>query len=168
MSEGPRVRGASAADAEAMARIFNQGIEDRVATFETAPQDESAIAEMISGPAPVLVAELAGEVVAWAKVGPYADAHAYYAGVGEATLYIRRDVRRRGLGQLLLEELVREAERSGYHKLIGKIFTSNHASIALVRDCGWREVGVHLRHGQLDGEWKDVLVVERLLGDAAV
>jgi L-amino acid N-acyltransferase YncA len=167
MSEGPTVRAAGETDAEAMAQILNQGIEDRVATFETVPQDESAIVEMISGPAPVLVAELAGEVVAWAKVGPYADAHDYYAGIGEATLYVRRDARRRGLGKTLLEALAGEAERSGYHKLIGKIFTSNEASIALVRECGWREVGVHMRHGQLDGEWKDVLVVERQLGAGA-
>ena len=62
--------------------------------------------------------------------------------------------------------LAEEAERRGYHKLVGKIFTSNEPSIALVRSCGWREVGVHRRHGRLDGEWKDVLVVERLLGEA--
>jgi len=54
----------------------------------------------------------------------------------------------------------------GYHKLVGKIFTSNEPSISLVKSCGWHEVGVHRRHGRLDGEWKDVLVVERLLGEA--
>jgi len=59
------------------------------------------------------------------------------------------------------------AEERGYYKLIGKIFPSNAASIALVTACGWREVGVHRRHGRLDGEWKDVVVVELLLGDAA-
>ena len=60
--------------------------------------------------------------------------------------------------------LADRAAAAGYHKLVGKIFTSNEPSIALVKSCGWREVGVHRRHGRLDGEWKDVLVVERLLG----
>jgi L-amino acid N-acyltransferase YncA len=59
------------------------------------------------------------------------------------------------------------AELAGYHKLVGKVFTANRASIELLWRCGWREVGVHRRHGRLDGEWRDVLVVERLLGDAA-
>jgi phosphinothricin acetyltransferase len=67
----------------------------------------------------------------------------------------------------LLEQLAATASERGLHKLTGKVFTTNAASIELVRACGWREVGVHLRHGRLDGEWRDVLVVERLLGQAA-
>ena len=102
----------------------------------------------------------------WAGVGPYDDSHDYYSGVGEATLYVDRAARRRGVGAALLEALAEEAEHHAYYKLIGKIFTSNEPSIALVRSCGWREVGVHRRHGRLDGEWKDVLVVERLFGEA--
>jgi phosphinothricin acetyltransferase len=66
-----------------------------------------------------------------------------------------------------MNALAAEAQDRGFYKLLGKIFTSNEASIALVHACGWRDVGVHLRHGKLDGEWKDVLVVELLLGDAA-
>jgi phosphinothricin acetyltransferase len=115
----------------------------------------------------LIVAEIDGAVVGWAKVATYEDRHDYYAGIGEATLDIAREARQRGIGRALLEALVSEAARAGYHKLVGKIFTSNEASIAMVRDCGWREVGVHQRHGQLDGEWKDVLVVERLLGELA-
>jgi L-amino acid N-acyltransferase YncA len=83
--------------------------------------------------------------------------------VGEATLYVDRAARREGTGRALLRALADQAERRGYHKLVGKILTSNEPSIALVRSCGWREVGVHRHHGRLDGEWKDVLVVECLL-----
>lgn len=115
----------------------------------------------------LLVAEEGGEVVAWATVGAYEDAHPYYAGVGEATLYVERDSRRAGVGATLLDALAVEAERRGYHKLIGKIFSSNEPSLALVRSCRWREVGLHRRHGRLDGEWRDVVVVERLLGEAS-
>jgi L-amino acid N-acyltransferase YncA len=114
----------------------------------------------------VVVAEASGRVVGWAKVSAYDEAHEYYAGVGEATLYVALEARRAGAGTALINALAEEAERRGYHKLVGKIFTSNEPSIALVRSCGWREVGVHRCHGRLDGEWKDVLVVERLLGEA--
>jgi phosphinothricin acetyltransferase len=104
-----------------------------------------------------------GTVVAWAAVLPYSDPALYYAGVGEATMYVERSARRHGIGSRLLEALSREASSRGFHKLVGKIFASNAPSIELIKRCGYREVGVHLRHGQLDGGWKDVLVVERLL-----
>ena len=115
---------------------------------------------------PEFVAAGGDEVLGWASVAPYDDAHEYYSGVGEATLYVRRQARREGTGRALLAALAEEAERRSYHKLVGKIFTTNGPSIALVRASGWREVGLHERHGRLDGEWKDVLVVEMLLGEA--
>jgi phosphinothricin acetyltransferase len=161
------VRNASPDDTEAIARIYNQGIEDRVATFETracAPEDVAAAIERGDL---VLVAERDDRVVGWASVGPYDDPHDYYAGIGEATLYVDRGARGGGVGRALMEGLAAEAERRGLYKLIGKAFASNEASIALCLACGWREVGIHRRHGRLDGEWKDVVVVERLLGDAA-
>jgi phosphinothricin acetyltransferase len=160
------VRQAIPQDAEAIAGIYNQGIAERAATFQTRTQHGPEIAAEIGRGRPVLIAERDGRVLGWASVSPYDDAHDYYATVGEATLYVDREARRGGTGRALLEALAREAERRGYHKLIGKIFTSNAPSIALVRSCGWREVGVHQRHGRLDGQWKDVLVVERLLGEA--
>ncbi|HYY74173.1 MAG TPA: arsinothricin resistance N-acetyltransferase ArsN1 family A [Solirubrobacterales bacterium] len=161
------MRRARAKDAEAIARIHNQGIAERVATFQTRTRDAAEIAARIADHALVLVAERQEGVVGWASVGPYDDSHEYYSGVGEATLYVDRGARREGVGTALLEALADEAERHGYYKLIGKIFTSNEPSIALVKSCGWREVGVHRRHGRLDGEWRDVVVVERLLGAAS-
>jgi len=160
----PSVRSATRHDAEAIARIYRHGIEERGATFQTqAPRADEIAAEIAAGRL-MLVAEAGGHVVGWASVGPYDDAHPYYAGVGEATLYVDRAARRGGAGRALLGALADEAGRRGHHKLIGKIFASNKPSIALVKSCGWRQVGVHQRHGRLDGEWKDVLVVERLLG----
>jgi L-amino acid N-acyltransferase YncA len=143
--------------------IFNEGVEDRVATFETnlATPDDAArwIADDV-----VIVLEREGEIAAWAKASPYADRHPYYDGVREATMYVARSSRRQGLGRALLDALADAARESGAHKLVGKIFTSNGPSIALVAGLGWREVGVHRRHGTLDGEWMDVLVVEKRLG----
>ena len=165
-AEETLIRSARAEDADAIARIYGQGISERVATFQRRAPQADEIAAQIAGGALVVVAEARGRVIGWASVGPYDDPHEYYAGVGEATLYVDRTARHRGAGRALLGALADEAERRGYHKLIGKIFTSNRPSIALVRSAGWREVGVHRRHGRLGGEWKDVLVVERLLGEA--
>jgi L-amino acid N-acyltransferase YncA len=162
-----RLRPAMPGDAEAMARIYNEGIAERVATFETREKSAAELAALIEGGAIVLVAERDGDVVAFVKVAPYDDASHYYAGIGEATLYVDQTARRTGVGRALMEAVAEAAERRGHYKLVGKIFTSNAPSIAMVKACGWREVGVHRRHGRLDGEWKDVLVVERLLGDAA-
>jgi L-amino acid N-acyltransferase YncA len=138
-----------------------------VATFETVPKTEAEVGELIASGAIVLVAELEGEVAGFVKVEPYDDPHDYYAGIGEATLYVERDARGTGVGTSLMLELARVAEQRGLHKLIGKIFSSNRASIALVERCGWRRVGLHRRHGRLEGEWKDVVLVELLLGPAA-
>jgi L-amino acid N-acyltransferase YncA len=154
-------------DAVAIAAIYNQGIEERQATFQTFPHGPEDFVERIRDERPLLVAEVDGDVVAWGAVVAYSDRAAYYSGVGEAMLYVERSARRTGIGTRLLDELAAEAERRGLYKLVGKIFTTNAASIALVRALGWREVGVHRRHGRLDGEWRDVLVVERLLGEAA-
>jgi phosphinothricin acetyltransferase len=161
------VRPAEPRDAAAIAAIYNQGIEERQATFQTRPHTADDFTERIAGERPFLVVEEDGLVVAWAAVLPYSDPAPYYAGVGEATMYVERSARRKGFGSHLLDELASAARESGFYKLTGKIFTSNRPSIDLITGLGYREVGVHLRHGRLDGEWKDVLVVELLLGEAA-
>lgn len=85
------------------------------------------------------------------------------SGIGEASVYVAPEARGKGVGTALAEALAAEAERNDFHKLLGKLFTDNVASIRLVERCGFSSVGTHRRHGQLDGEWRDVLVVERLL-----
>jgi L-amino acid N-acyltransferase YncA len=145
-----------------VAEIFNQGVEDRVATFETRPAGPGDAARWIEDDL-VVVGERETALLGWAKASPYTDRHTYYDGVREATLYVERAARRMGIGRQLLAALADAASQSGAHKLVGKIFTSNQASVAMVGDLGWRQVGVHERHGTLDGEWKDVLVVEKLL-----
>lgn len=161
------IRPARPEDAAAMAAIFTEGIEDRVATYETRPPGAAEMEQVIGSGGPVLVAERGGEVVAWAKVVPYDPVHDYYATVGEATIYVARAERGAGVGSVLVDALCAAAEAAGFHKLIGKVFTTNAASIAMFERHGWAQVGVHHRHGRLDGEWRDVLVVEKLLGDAA-
>ena len=162
------IRTARPADAEALARIYNEGVAERIATFETQPRSAADFAERIAlaDRWPVVAAEHDGRVVGWAAVSEY-NPRECYRGVGEATLYVERAARGHGVGRQLVEELVAAAERAGYWKLIGRLFPENEPSRALLRNCGFSEVGVHRRHGRLDGQWRDVLVVERLLGEAA-
>jgi L-amino acid N-acyltransferase YncA len=161
------VRNAYAADAEAIAAIYNQGIEERQATFQTRPHDPGELelkTEQLGGQ--LLVAELDGRVVGWAGWSAYDDRADYYAGIAECAVYVGRDARGQGVGASLLNGLADEASKFGVHKLVAKIFTTNESSVALFRRCGFREVGTHIRHGQLDGQWKDVLVMERSLPNA--
>jgi L-amino acid N-acyltransferase YncA len=161
-----RIRPARESDAERVAAIYNQGIEERQATFQTRLHKPGELEGKINeGGGLLLVAELDGEVVGWAGFAAYDDPAEYYAGVAESALYVDRAARRRGVGRALLEALATEAAGRGRYKLTAKIFTTNESSIALFRACGWSDVGVHRRHGRLDGEWKDVLVMERLLDD---
>ena len=151
------IRPATTADAPAIAAIYNQGIAERQATFETEPRRPGEVEADL-----LLVAERDGRVLGWAAVSAYSDRGAY-AGVGEYAIYVDSGARGQGVGRDLLDALAGAALGAGYHKLVGKLFTTNEASIALARRCGFREVGVHERHGRLDGEWRDVLVVERSL-----
>jgi phosphinothricin acetyltransferase len=160
------VRPAAAGDVEAIAAIYNEGIEDRVATFETRLRTPAEIAESHAGPLPCLVAVEEGAVLGFARVTPYSD-RCVYDGVGEHGVYVARAARGRGVGALLLRALCAAAEEAGLYKLTSRIFSDNAASRAAHVAAGFDEVGIQRRHGRLDGEWKDCVLVERLLGDAA-
>ncbi|MBA2545413.1 MAG: GNAT family N-acetyltransferase [Solirubrobacterales bacterium] len=157
------MRAARPADAEAIAAIHNQGIEDRIATFETRLKDPGAVSDAIAHWLCCLVYERAGEVIGFAKAAPYEDRSHYYDGVGEATVYVAREHRGAGAGAALLAALAEAARARDLHKLTAKVFAGNGASLKLFAGAGFRTVGTHLRHGQLDGEWLDVVVLERSL-----
>jgi L-amino acid N-acyltransferase YncA len=158
-----RIRPATSEDAEAIARIYNDGIDERIATFETEPRTAADIETWLASAdrLPVLVA-VEDDVLGWARVLAYSD-RAVYSGVGEVSVYVDRAARGRGLGRALLEAIERRARELEFWKLVGKLFTENAASAALVERCGWRTVGLHLKHGRLDGDWRDVLLVEKSL-----
>jgi len=160
-----KIRLARPDDAEAVARIYNEGIEDRLATFETRPRTARDVHRWLEAEVPVVVAEDEGEVVAWASAHPYRDRDAY-RGIGDFSIYVARAQRGRGLGRATVAALIEECGARGYWKLVSRIFPENEASLALCRTLGFREVGVYRRHGELDGEWRDCVIVERLLGEA--
>lgn len=158
-------RHANSADADAIAAIYNQGIAERSATFETEPRSAADIvaklADGVRHPQLVAIAD-DGSVVGWAGLSDYRSRDCY-AGIGEFSVYVDRDVRGAGLGRGLLEALVDAACERGYWKLVSRVFTFNHASLRMCRACGFREVGVYEKHGRLDGRWLDVVIVERLI-----
>ena len=159
-----RARPALPSDAPAMARIYNEGIADRIATFETRPRTAEDLEAWFDGAHPIVVVEDDGRVVAFAASGTYRPRDCY-RGVAEFSVYVARAARRRGAGRLALESLLAAAREAGFWKLVSRVFPENAASRGLLRALGFREVGVYERHGQLDGVWRDVVIVERLLGD---
>jgi L-amino acid N-acyltransferase YncA len=159
------VRLATVDDAVAIARIHNEGIADRIATFETEPRTAAHVAAAMAEKGdryPTVVVEHDGEVVAWAGAGPYRDRPAY-AGVAEHSVYVARAARGSGAGRVALDELCRVYAERGFWKIVSRIFPENTASLALHERCGFRVVGIYQRHGKLEGAWRDCVIVERLL-----
>lgn len=162
-----RLRPATPADAAAIARIYNQGIVDRVATLETEERSAEERAEWLAAKGerhPVLVAERAGTVVGWGSLNPFSTRPAYRF-VADFSIYVDRAARGGGIGAVLLEGLIAEARRLGYHKLVLAAFPFNEAGTRLYRRFGFREVGIYHQQGVLDGRWVDTIVMELLLDD---
>jgi phosphinothricin acetyltransferase len=156
------VRSATRDDAAAIARIYNEGIEDRVATFETKPRTAEDIGRWFTGPHPIVIIEEDSQVIAFAAASGYRP-RACYAGVAEFSVYVARLVRGRGAGRLAMQALIEHAAAAGFWKLLSRVFVENTASRALLRSVGFREVGIYEKHGQLDGVWRDVVIVEYVI-----
>lgn len=166
MSDALAVRPARPEDAPGMTEIYNEGIRGRGATFETRERAPEEVLGWLGDPRhPVLVAEAAGEVVGWVAASTY-RARECYAGVAEFSVYVAGAARRRGVGDALMAAFLPACEAAGIWKVLSRIFPENAASLALCTRHGFREVGVYEKHGRLDGAWRDVVIVERLLGPA--
>ncbi len=157
------VRSARREDAAAIAAIYNAGIDDRTATFETEHRTASDIAAWFGTRYPVVVVFRNGEVVAFAATSIYRPRECY-DGIAEFSVYAARQARGTGAGRAAMAGLIEAATEAGYWKLVSRVFPSNSASRGLLRALGFREVGVYERHARLDGQWKDVVIVELLLG----
>jgi phosphinothricin acetyltransferase len=164
------VRDAGPGDADAICRVYNQGIQDRVATLETeerTPDERRGWLATRGARHPVLVVESGGEVVAWGSLNPFNPRRAYDH-VADFSIYVDRAWRGRGLGRRLLDALIARARALGYHKLVLSAFPWNQAGMATYRRAGFREVGIYREQGRLDGRWVDTVVMEKILeGPAA-
>lgn len=160
------VRPATREDAGAITRIYNEGIRGRGATFETRERAVSDVLPWFDEPRfPLLVATEGDEVVGWAAASSY-RVRACYSGVAEYSIYVATSHHGRGVGRALMPVFLDALAAAGFWKVLSRLFPENTASRALCARFGFREVGVYERHGQLDGAWRDVVIVERLLGAA--
>jgi phosphinothricin acetyltransferase len=157
-----KARPAEPADAEAIAHIYNQGIEDRIATFETRLRSAEDVRAWFDGAHPMVVVEQDGRVIAFAGTSIYRPRECY-VGIAEFSVYVLREARGKGVGRLAMQALIQAAEQAGFWKLVSRVLIENGVSRRLLRSLGFREVGIYEKHGRLDGVWRDVVIVERLL-----
>jgi L-amino acid N-acyltransferase YncA len=168
MAEWPeplKIRTARADDAKEIARIYNQGVQDRVATFENSyVSPEERYLWLVARPEkyPVLVAEIKHALLGWSSLAPYSP-RPCYNGIAELSIYIDRSLRGHGVGQELMKGMQSAAREKGYYKLVGRIMEANAPGRKLCEVTGWREVGVHKRHAKLGDEWHDLVLVEYLV-----
>jgi L-amino acid N-acyltransferase YncA len=156
-------RPASPDDAPMIAQIYNEGIEDRVGTFETQPRTVQDVLAWFDGVHPIVVVEAGGEgVIAFASTSSYRS-RACYAGIAEFSVYVARQARGRGAGTVAMRALLEAVKPAGIWKLVSRIFVENDASRRLMASMGFREVGIYEKHARLDGQWRDVVIVERLI-----
>jgi len=156
-------RAASPDDAPMLAQIYNEGIEDRVGTFETRPRSVDDVRRWFDGH-PIVAVERNGEVIAFASSSSYRSRDCY-AGIAEFSVYVARAARGKGVGRVAMQALIEAAAAAGIWKLVSRIFVENTASRSLMASMGFREVGVYESHAKLDGKWRDVVIVERLIPD---
>ena len=155
-------RTATPTDATAIARIYNQGILGRQATFETRLRTAEDVAGWFTGTHPIVAVEHEGALLAFAATSQWRT-RPCYAGIAEFSVYVERGARGRGAGKVAMEALIAAAEEKGFWKLVSGVFPENTASLRLLASVGFRVVGTHTNQARLDGVWKDVSIVERLL-----
>lgn len=160
-------RPASPDDAPIIAQIYNEGIADRVGTFETSPRSVQDIARWFDGVHPIVVVEAEHTVIAFASTSSYRHRDCY-AGIAEFSVYVTRRARGQGAGAVAMRALIDASARAGIWKLVSRIFVENEASRRLMASMGFREVGIYQKHAQLDGRWRDVVIVERLIPENQV
>jgi phosphinothricin acetyltransferase len=149
-------------DAAAIAVIYNQGIDDRTSTFETRQRTTDDVRLWFDDRHPIVIVENERGVIAFASTSTYRPRDCY-AGIAEFSVYVERGSRGHGAGRMAMEALLNEVDQRGFWKLVSRIFIENTTSRALMQKLGFREVGVYEKHGQLDGVWRDVVIVEKLI-----
>lgn len=153
------VRPVTDEDLPAVLAIYAEGLATRQATFETTVPTATALRRRWMTEL-AWVAEIDGEVVGWAAVAPVSS-RSCYRGVGESMVYVAERARGRGVGRALLHTQVNEADSAGVWTLQASVFPENRASLALHHAAGYRTLAVRTRIAQLDGAWRDTVLLER-------
>lgn len=159
------IRDSNESDIKSIQTIYNQGIEDKIATLETEIKDDTYMRNWFDkhrGRYKVIVAEDKGQIVGWASLNQY-NKRSAYDGVADLSVYISRDYRGKGVGKKLLAKLESLAKENGFHKMILFTFPINQLGQGLYRRIGFREVGVFKNQGKIDGKFVDVMAMEKIL-----
>ena len=159
-----RSRPASPADAPAITRIYNEGIQGRLGTFETRLRTEADVLAWFDGRHPIVVVDSDAGVLAFASTSSYRS-RSCYDGIAEFSVYVAGPARGQGAGRVALGALIEAATAAGFWKLVSRVFVENAPSRRLLAAVGFREVGTYHKHAKLDGVWRDVVIVERLIAE---
>jgi L-amino acid N-acyltransferase YncA len=155
------IRQMVAGDWKAVKSIYSAGLATGDATFETeAPSWEKWDNGHIARPRLVAVSSSTDGAVGWAALSPISS-RAAYRGVAEVSVYVAESFRGKGVGKALLKQLVAESEQMGFYTLQASVFPENIASLVLHKSCGFRVVGTRQRIGQVNGIWRDTVLLER-------
>ena len=154
------VRLAEPRDAEHVRQIYNAEVVGSTATFDLRPrshEEQAAWMNEHEGTYPVVVAvDDADTVLGFGSLSSYRDRPSYSTTV-ENSVYVFRGARGRGVGEVLLRQLMTLAEQSGFHSLIARIVGENASSIRLHEKCGFTLVGTEIEVGRKQGVWLDVV-----------
>lgn len=160
------IREATLKDAVFIKDIYNQGIEDRIATLETRLRTTEDMEEWMTNRSnrnKVIVIEDSSSIVrGWASINVF-NSRCCYSGVGDISIYIERSLRGKGLGKILLKTLLETAIEQDFHKLVLSTFEFNEAGKKLYKSLGFREVGTYENQGILDDKFVNITIMERLL-----
>ena len=160
------LRIANVNDIPQITKIYNEGIEDRVATLETGLRTEKDMVEWLNSRdeshSVLVIEDETGVTVGWASLNIF-NSRCCYSGVADISIYILRDMRGKGFGKILLEYLIETSKKKGFHKLVLSTFDYNEAGKRLYRSKGFREVGTYMNQGILEGKFVNVTLMEKLL-----
>ncbi|MCM0647285.1 arsinothricin resistance N-acetyltransferase ArsN1 [Clostridium swellfunianum] len=161
-----KIRNANVKDITCITNIYNQGIEDRIATLETRLREDDEMSIWLSSRDKrhkvIVIEDINGNVKGWASLNVF-NSRCCYSGVGDLSIYIERDLRGKGLGKLLLSSLLEVARENDFHKLTLSTFDYNERSKRLYKSLGFREVGTYINQGILDGKFVNITIMEKLL-----
>lgn len=162
------IRKVEAKDLSEILNIYNQGIEDRVATLEVKLKNQEDIDSWFLQHQNRYVGLVAEDektnIIGWSAINPY-NSREVYKGVGEVSIYIHRDFRGQGVGQKLLKQLEIEALNHDFYKLVLFTLPSNDLGQGLYNKLQYRQVGIFKNQGILDGKFVDVMAMEKIINE---
>jgi L-amino acid N-acyltransferase YncA len=146
--------------------IYNEGIEDRIATLEISLRTDQTMKEWLISRGErykvLVIEDDKSTVIGWASINSF-NSRCCYSGVGDFSIYIKRELRGKGIGKILLKDLLLKAKELKFHKLVLSTFEHNETGKGLYKSQGFREVGTYKEQGILDGKFVNVTIMEKIL-----